>query len=81
MEQAQATPGIATTADVVALVAIGYPGSGEQLDERTRAKDARPRERLPIERIVYYAERWGASLPAGEAPTAVCPAPAASNRS
>lgn len=44
---------------VVVMVAVGRPGDPSTLDERTRAKDERPRRRLPL-RDVVFEEGWGA---------------------
>lgn len=39
---------------VLCLVALGYPGPIEQLDERTRAKDEAPRTRKPQSEIICF---------------------------
>jgi YbgC/YbaW family acyl-CoA thioester hydrolase len=41
-----------------AVVAIGYPGPAEDLDEATRVRDERPRTRKPLEEIAFR-HRWG----------------------
>jgi nitroreductase len=43
---------------VVVVVALGHPGRLEDLDERTREKELRPRTRKPLTEIVF-ADRWG----------------------
>lgn len=48
---------------VMCIVAIGYQGPIELLDERTRAKDESPRTRKPMSNIVSY-DRFGFSDPA-----------------
>ena len=42
----------------VALVAVGYPGNPQELDEATRRKDEKPRSRKPLGEIAF-AGRWG----------------------
>ncbi|HEX9191720.1 MAG TPA: nitroreductase family protein, partial [Candidatus Deferrimicrobiaceae bacterium] len=42
----------------VAVVAVGYPGNPEELDEATRKKDAKPRTRKPLGEVAF-ADRWG----------------------
>lgn len=51
--------------DVVplAVVAVGYRGRPEDLDEATRKKDERPNVRKPIGEIAFRG-RWGEPLPA-----------------
>ncbi|MCW2278031.1 nitroreductase family protein [Heliophilum fasciatum] len=39
---------------VLCVVFLGYPGSSDSLDEATRAKDALPRQRKPLESWVRY---------------------------
>jgi len=41
-----------------ALVAVGYAGNPEDLDDETRGKDRRPRTRRPLGEIAF-AGRWG----------------------
>jgi YbgC/YbaW family acyl-CoA thioester hydrolase len=41
-----------------AVVAVGYAGKPEDLDEETRKKDGKPRTRKPLEEIAF-AHRWG----------------------
>ena len=54
----------------MAVVAVGYAGKAEELDEQTRKKDEKPRSRKPLGEIAV-AERWGepfaAALPASPA--------------
>jgi len=42
----------------VAVVAVGYPGKPEELDEATRKKDGKPRTRKPLGEVAF-AGRWG----------------------
>jgi YbgC/YbaW family acyl-CoA thioester hydrolase len=42
----------------VAVVAVGYPGKPEDLDEAARKKDGAPRARKPLGEIAFAA-RWG----------------------
>jgi nitroreductase len=42
---------------IVALVAVGFPGNPARLDAATRAKDDRPRQRLPTAQVACF-ERW-----------------------
>jgi YbgC/YbaW family acyl-CoA thioester hydrolase len=42
----------------VAVVAVGYPGMPEDLDEATRKKDGKPRSRKPLGEVAF-ADRWG----------------------
>ncbi|HEX9205722.1 MAG TPA: thioesterase family protein, partial [Candidatus Deferrimicrobiaceae bacterium] len=46
----------------VAVVAVGYPGRPEELDEATRKKDGKPRARKPLAEIAF-AGRWGEPFP------------------
>ena len=41
-----------------AVVAVGYAGKAGDLDEAARRKDAKPRERRPLEEIAFRS-RWG----------------------
>lgn len=41
-----------------ALVIVGYPGSAEGLEEEVLEKERTPRERKPMEEIVFW-EEWG----------------------
>lgn len=45
----------------IAVIAAGYPGRHEELDEETRRKDEKPRARKGIGEIAY-AGRWGEPL-------------------
>ncbi len=45
----------------IAVVAVGYPGRPDELDEATRAKDEKPRVRKGIGEIAF-AGRWGEPL-------------------
>ena len=47
------------------VIAVGYEGGGERLDERTREKEAKPRVRRPINAI-RASDRW--SEPWSESP-------------
>lgn len=42
-----------------AMIAVGWPGDPALLDERTRARETRPRTRHPVSHISMIA-RWGA---------------------
>lgn len=42
----------------IAVVAVGYPGRPEELDEATRKKDEKPRARRGLEEIAFQG-RWG----------------------
>ncbi len=42
---------------VLALIALGYPGNFAELDEATQAKERYPRTRKALEEIVHF-ERW-----------------------
>jgi len=41
-----------------AVVAVGYPGKPEELDEATRKKDEKPRTRKPLGEVAFTG-RWG----------------------
>jgi YbgC/YbaW family acyl-CoA thioester hydrolase len=43
----------------MAVVAVGYPGKPEELDEATRKKDEKPRSRKPLGEIAFL-QRWEA---------------------
>ncbi len=45
----------------IAIVAVGYPGRHEDLDEETRRKDERPRVRKAIGEVAFSG-RWGEPL-------------------
>jgi acyl-CoA thioesterase FadM/nitroreductase len=54
----------------IAVVAVGYPGRQEDLDEETRRKDERPRVRKEIGEIVFlgrFGEPFHAALPSSPA--------------
>jgi tryptophanase/nitroreductase len=42
---------------IVALVAVGFPGDPARLDAAARAKDDRPRQRIPAAQLVCF-EKW-----------------------
>jgi nitroreductase len=42
---------------VLALVAVGYPGSIDAMDDRTRDRELRPRTRKPLDDIRFF-DRW-----------------------
>jgi nitroreductase len=42
---------------VLVLIAVGYPGNPDALDEATQAKERVPRARKPLAEIVHH-ERW-----------------------
>lgn len=48
---------IPTTARVLVLVALGYPGAVDTLDERTRERELRPRVRKPVDAVRSW-DRW-----------------------
>lgn len=52
----------------VAVVAVGYAGSPEDLDDATRSKDERPRARKALDEIAFVG-RWGEPY-AGTLPSA-----------
>ena len=49
---------------VLALIAIGWPGRLEDLDERTRERELRERRRLPLDAIRSF-DRWTFAEDAG----------------
>jgi YbgC/YbaW family acyl-CoA thioester hydrolase len=49
--------GLPADVDPVAVVAVGYAGKPEDLDDATRKKDQRPRTRKPLGEIAF-AGRW-----------------------
>lgn len=54
----------------IAVIAVGYPGRYEDLDEETRKKDERPRVRKEIGEIAFggrFAEPFRGALPAAAA--------------
>ncbi|MBW7916567.1 MAG: nitroreductase family protein [Trueperaceae bacterium] len=53
---ARAAVGVPEGFEVTVMVAIGIRGDPALLDERTRAKDARPRERLPLSEVAFFDE-------------------------
>lgn len=46
---------------VLAVFAVGYPGSPDSLPEDLRVKETMPQERLPLERIIA-TDRWDPEL-------------------
>jgi len=50
--------GVPAGYQVAVMVAVGRLGDPASLDDRTREKDARPRQRLPLAEFVYE-ENWG----------------------
>ncbi|MGE5189081.1 MAG: thioesterase family protein [Gemmatimonadota bacterium] len=66
----RAALGIPDDAVPIAVVAVGYPGRHEDLDEEARRKDAKPRVRKGLGEIAYSG-RWGepfrGALPASPA--------------
>ncbi len=40
------------------MTAIGYPGAPEQMPEDLRERERKPRQRKPLEEIVF-GPRWG----------------------
>lgn len=57
--------GIPAQVRVVALIAVGWPGRLEDLDERTRERELRERTRLPREAVCAY-DWWGFATDATE---------------
>ena len=54
----------------VAVVAVGYPGKPEDLDEATRKKDGKPRTRKPLGEIAFagrFGEPFRGTVPAAPA--------------
>lgn len=49
--------GIPASVRVIALVALGYPGSADDLDERTRERELRPRTRKTTDELRAW-DRW-----------------------
>ena len=47
-----------------AVVAVGYAGKSEDLDEATRKKDEKPRARKPLGEVAFRS-RWGEPIEAG----------------
>ena len=58
-DAAAAATGVDGPYTVAVLLALGYPGDPETLDPKVRARDARPRTRLPQSAFVFE-DRWGA---------------------
>lgn len=56
--------GIPDEVRVVVVVALGYPGRLEDLDEATRQKEQQPRTRRALAEIAF-ADRWGQPWDAG----------------
>lgn len=63
-QQIKRALGIPDDVRVVVVVALGYPGRVEDLDEPTREKEQRPRTRKARHEVVF-ADRWGQPWDAG----------------
>ncbi len=61
-DQAREVYGIPDDYDVVTAIAIGYPGSADELSEKLRDRDLRARTRKPLRDLVF-GDRWGTSAP------------------
>src|SRR5512135_931457 len=57
-EPLRAALGLPADFTPAAVVAVGYAGDSEDLDEAARAKDGKPRTRKPL-REVAFRSRWG----------------------
>lgn len=64
-QQVKRAVGIPEDVRVVVVVALGYPGRLEDLDEATREKELRPRTRKERHEIVF-ADHWGHPWDAGD---------------
>ena len=58
-EKARETYGVPEDADVVEIIAVGYPGDSEALPEKLKARDQSPRQRKPLSEFVFSGA-WGA---------------------
>ncbi|MBI4507280.1 MAG: nitroreductase family protein [Chloroflexi bacterium] len=56
--------GVPDEVRVVVVIALGYPGRLEELDEETRRKEQQPRTRKALAEIAF-ADRWGRPWDAG----------------
>ena len=45
--------------EVVVMIAVGFPGDEELLDEKKRAAEHAPRERVPLEQV-FFENSWRA---------------------
>jgi nitroreductase len=61
-DKARANFGIPEGYDVVAAIAIGYPGDASSLPEPIRKGEAAPRQRKPLESFVFSG-KWGQPAP------------------
>jgi len=67
-ETAKSALGAPPTFEVICLIAIGWPGDPNQLeDEQLRAKENKPRLRKPLSDIASF-ERWDPALESHERP-------------
>ena len=57
-DRARAELGLDVNHDPVAMIAIGYPGDPAALEEKLRAREKAPRQRIPLERFVFDGV-WG----------------------
>lgn len=46
---------------IVVVIVVGWPGDAEALDERSRERESRARERRPLAEVAY-ADQWGRPL-------------------
>ncbi|HEY3355125.1 MAG TPA: nitroreductase family protein [Polyangia bacterium] len=66
----QAAVGLPPEYAPISVTAIGYPGRAADLDPVTRAKDERPRTRLPLEQVAFdghFGVGFAATLPTAPA--------------
>lgn len=56
-QQVKEALGIPENVRVVVIIVLGHPGRVEDMDERTREKEQRPRTRKPLSETVFR-ERW-----------------------
>ncbi len=61
-DKARANFGIPEGYDVVAAIAIGYPGEASSLPEGIRKGEVAPRQRKPLESFVFSG-KWGNPVP------------------
>ena len=57
-QKARQVLGIPDGFEPMAAIAIGYAGGGDRLPAEVRARDAQPRQRLPLSSLVFD-ESWG----------------------
>ncbi len=61
-DKAREVYGIPEDYEVVAGIALGYPGDAAKLDEKLRRREQAPRSRKPLEEFVF-TDRWGKKSP------------------